>query len=59
MQAGAPARPALSWWAARKPASGSGLAGLADRVAAISGSLSVDSSPGHGTTITAEILVTT
>jgi signal transduction histidine kinase len=34
---------------------GSGLRGLADRVAAIGGSLSVDSRPGAGTTVTARL----
>ena len=34
---------------------GGGLAGLKDRVAALGGSLSVDSPPGHGTRITASI----
>jgi signal transduction histidine kinase len=34
---------------------GSGLRGLADRVAAIGGSLSVESRPGAGTTVTARL----
>jgi signal transduction histidine kinase len=36
-------------------ASGSGLAGLCDRVEALEGELTVDSPPGGGTTVTAEI----
>ena len=39
------------------PASGSGLRGLADRVAALGGSLDVASPPGAGTTLVAEIPV--
>jgi signal transduction histidine kinase len=38
-----------------KPASGTGLQGLADRVGALDGQLAVRSSPGAGTTIRAEI----
>ncbi|MDQ3738603.1 MAG: sensor histidine kinase, partial [Actinomycetota bacterium] len=34
---------------------GSGLEGLADRVAALDGTLTVESQPGHGTRVTAEI----
>jgi signal transduction histidine kinase len=34
---------------------GSGLLGLGDRVAAAGGTLQVDSPPGRGTTVTAEI----
>ncbi|MGW0395347.1 sensor histidine kinase [Streptomyces sp. NPDC003042] len=34
---------------------GSGLAGLAERVDAVDGLLIVDSAPGHGTTVTAEL----
>lgn len=37
------------------PDSGSGLRGLADRIAALEGRLDVDSQPGRGTTVTAEI----
>jgi signal transduction histidine kinase len=37
------------------PAAGSGLTGLADRVAALGGTLRVTSPPGAGTTITAEL----
>ena len=37
------------------PSSGSGLRGLADRVAAIGGRLSVTSLPGEGTTVAAEL----
>jgi len=37
------------------PAQGSGLRGLADRVAALNGSLEVESPPGQGTRIRAEI----
>jgi signal transduction histidine kinase len=37
------------------PTAGSGLQGLADRIAAVGGSLSVDSSPESGTTIRASI----
>lgn len=37
------------------PARGSGLRGLADRVAALGGRLSVDSPPGHGTALRAEL----
>jgi signal transduction histidine kinase len=36
-----------------QPANGTGLVGLEDRVAAIGGTLSVDSAPGTGTTVTA------
>ncbi len=39
------------------PAKGSGLRGLADRVAALDGSLEVDSEPGRGTTVHARIPV--
>ncbi len=37
------------------PDKGSGLRGLADRVAALDGRLEVESAPGHGTTIRARI----
>jgi signal transduction histidine kinase len=37
------------------PASGSGLRGLSDRVQALDGQLRVESPPGHGTRIHAEI----
>jgi PAS domain S-box-containing protein len=37
------------------PSAGSGLRGLIDRVAVLDGTLAVDSPPGSGTTITAEI----
>ena len=37
------------------PATGSGLRGLLDRVAALGGRLEVDSRPGHGTTVRAAI----
>jgi signal transduction histidine kinase len=37
------------------PANGSGLHGLLDRVAALDGSLELDSRPGHGTTVRARI----
>ncbi|GAA1583659.1 MULTISPECIES: sensor histidine kinase [Kribbella] len=37
------------------PARGSGLRGLADRVAGVDGRLTVDSPPGGGTTLTAEV----
>ena len=37
------------------PARGSGLRGLADRVAALGGALSVDSPDGGGTRLTAEL----
>jgi signal transduction histidine kinase len=37
------------------PAHGSGLQGLADRLAAVGGTLSVDSPPGHGTVVVARI----
>jgi PAS domain S-box-containing protein len=40
---------------AADPAGGSGLRGLADRVEALGGSLDVDSPPGGGTTLRAEI----
>jgi len=36
-------------------AAGSGLRGLADRVEALDGTLAVESQPGHGTRITAEL----
>ena len=41
--------------AAPLPAAGSGLAGMSDRVAALGGTLSVDSPPGRGTVVTAEL----
>jgi signal transduction histidine kinase len=37
------------------PDGGSGLRGLADRIAAVGGSLRIDSPPGHGTRLEAEI----
>jgi len=37
------------------PSGGSGLRGLADRVAALDGHLAVESTAGHGTRISAEI----
>jgi signal transduction histidine kinase len=37
------------------PARGSGLRGLADRVEALGGSFSIDSAPGHGTRLSAEL----
>ena len=37
------------------PAHGSGLRGLADRVEALGGTLQVDSPPGRGTRVTAEL----
>jgi signal transduction histidine kinase len=37
------------------PTRGTGLAGLSDRVAALDGRLKIQSEPGKGTTITAEI----
>jgi len=37
------------------PAGGSGLCGLADRVEALDGRLTVSSPPGAGTTVTAEL----
>jgi signal transduction histidine kinase len=37
------------------PGAGSGLAGLLDRVAALGGELEVDSEPGKGTRVRAEI----
>jgi signal transduction histidine kinase len=39
------------------PCRGSGLRGLADRVGALDGSLALDSPPGSGTTLRAEIPV--
>jgi signal transduction histidine kinase len=39
------------------PGTGSGLRGLADRVAALDGTLTVDSPPGQGTRVRAEIPV--
>ena len=41
----------------RRPTSGSGLRGLADRVSALGGRLDIDSPPGAGTAITARIAV--
>src|SRR5262249_33481628 len=38
-----------------KPGAGSGLVGLADRVEALGGRLHLDSPPGHGTSLSAEI----
>lgn len=37
------------------PTDGSGLGGMTDRVAALGGSLSVNSPPGGGTVVTAEL----
>jgi signal transduction histidine kinase len=37
------------------PSRGSGLSGLADRVAALDGTITVDSPPGAGTTVRVEI----
>ena len=37
------------------PARGSGLRGLADRVASLNGKLAIDSPPGAGTRVRAEI----
>jgi signal transduction histidine kinase len=37
------------------PSEGSGLAGMTDRVAALGGKLKVESPPGHGTVVTAEL----
>ncbi len=39
------------------PAAGSGLRGLSDRVAALDGSLQVESSPGQGTRVLAQLPV--
>jgi signal transduction histidine kinase len=41
------------------PSGGSGLRGLVDRVAVLDGTLTVDSPPGRGTTVTAEIPLVT
>jgi signal transduction histidine kinase len=38
-----------------RPAAGSGLSGLADRVEALGGRLRIDSPPGNGTTVSSEI----
>lgn len=38
-----------------RPAEGTGLGGMTDRVAALGGSLSVDSPPGQGTVVTVEL----
>jgi signal transduction histidine kinase len=38
-----------------RPAEGSGLGGMTDRVAALGGSLSVNSPPGQGTVVTVEL----
>jgi signal transduction histidine kinase len=40
------------------PASGSGLLGLKDRAAAIGGTLDLESLPGEGTTLVAELPLT-
>ena len=40
-----------------EPAAGSGLSGLADRVAALDGTLRIESPPGGGTVVSAEIPV--
>jgi signal transduction histidine kinase len=40
-----------------EPVPGSGLVGLADRVEALGGRLHIESPPGHGTQLTAEIPV--
>jgi signal transduction histidine kinase len=37
------------------PGSGAGLANLRDRIDAVGGTVSVASSPGHGTTVTARV----
>jgi signal transduction histidine kinase len=37
------------------PANGSGLAGIADRIAAQGGTLRIESRPGDGTNLTAEL----
>jgi signal transduction histidine kinase len=37
------------------PAAGSGLRGLADRLAALDGRLEIDSAPGRGTTVRAKV----
>jgi signal transduction histidine kinase len=37
------------------PSAGSGLAGMTDRVTALGGSLTVESPPGRGTVVTAEL----
>jgi signal transduction histidine kinase len=42
-----------------RPSAGSGLAGLADRLAALDGTLTVSSQPGDGTHIRAEIPLST
>jgi signal transduction histidine kinase len=38
-----------------EPSEGSGLSGMTDRVAALGGTLSVESQPGWGTVMTAEL----
>jgi signal transduction histidine kinase len=38
-----------------QPRTGSGLHGLADRLAAVGGLLTITSPPGHGTVVSAEI----
>jgi signal transduction histidine kinase len=43
--------------AAATAAGGAGLAGLTSRLAALGGSLSVESTPGAGTTLVAEVPV--
>lgn len=40
------------------PQTGSGLSGLADRVAALGGTLEIDSPPGHGTAVTVSLPAT-
>jgi signal transduction histidine kinase len=37
------------------PAAGSGLVGLTDRIEALGGTITIDSPPGHGTTLVAEL----
>jgi len=53
-----PARPrALAWSAIAVATDGTGLQGMADRLAALSGKLLVESAPGHGTTVSGRLPV--
>jgi signal transduction histidine kinase len=50
-----PVRRSPTHWPAPRPAAGSGLIGLHDRVQALGGSIEVDSRPREGTAIVVEL----
>ena len=53
---GQPAQPrSRAWPRTARPEAGSGLRGLADRVASVGGGLRVDSPPGGGTRLEADL----